>query len=221
MLPSDKFTKQTQFPITHIDSASYYPSRRCRGGGSRRSSPRGAGAVCGPQRLFAPSPAREPVEPPWQAKTAPQPVPVPRSLRRTNPTRRFAPRLARRTRAPRLPAELCGRCDRSGAVPLCERRYDLGGGRFTRRLGASTRPSEGVVLRLEKRLQAPADVARSDRRERTGNPFRGPVRQTRHAHHGAIVAASQGPRGAPSRYASRPPEQEDAACGHRADAEPQ
>ena len=161
------------------------------------------------------------VAPPWQAKTAPQPVPTPRSLRRTNPTRRFAPRLARRTQAPRLPAELCGRCDRSGAVPLCERRNDLGGGRFTRRLGASTRPSEGVVLRLEKRLQAPADVARSDRRERTGNPFRGPVRQTRHAHHGAIVAASQGPRGAPSRYASRPPEQEDAACRHRADAEPQ
>ena len=49
MLPSNKFTKQTQFPITHIDSASYYPSRRCRGGGSRRSSPRGAGAVCRPR----------------------------------------------------------------------------------------------------------------------------------------------------------------------------
>ena len=38
-------------------------------------------------------------------------------------------------------------CERPGAVPLLERRDNLGGGRSARSLGASIRRSEGVVLR--------------------------------------------------------------------------
>ena len=104
--------------------------------------------------------------------TAPYAAPTPRSLRRADSTGRFASRLAGATRPERLPDELRQRCDRLGPVPFFGARNHLGGGRFIGSVGASTRHSASVVLRLEKRLQAQADVARSDGRHRARDTVR-------------------------------------------------
>ena len=61
---------------------------------------------------------------------------TPRPLRRADSTRRFAPRLARRTRSERLSDELRRRCDRLGAMPFLEPGNDLGGSRSAPSLGA-------------------------------------------------------------------------------------
>ncbi len=102
--------------------------------------------------------------------------------------------------------------NRCGAVPFLGPGNDLGRGRSARSLGASTRRSQGVVLRLEKRLPAPADVAGSAGRHQARDAVRAHVCQARHYDHGGFLAASQGPSGAPSRHAPRPPDQEDAAA---------
>ena len=107
-----------------------------------------------------------PVEPPPQAPGASPAAAAQSALRRADPGRRFAPRLARRTRPERLSDELRRRCNRCGAGPFLKRGNNLGGGRSAGSLGAPIRRSQGAVLRLEERLQAPADSAGSDRGHR-------------------------------------------------------
>ena len=124
------------------------------------------------RNLAALDAGRRSVEPEPQAETAPYAAPTPRSLRRADSTGRFASRLAGATRPERLPDELRRRCDRLGPVPFFGARNHLGGGRFIGSVGASTRHSASVVLRLEKRLQAQADVARSDGRHRARDTVR-------------------------------------------------
>ena len=89
------------------------------------------------------------------------------ALRRADSTRRLAPALAGRTRSESLPEEAS-----SMTRPvLALSRFvgpgnDLGRGRSARSLGASTRRSQGVVLRLERRLPAPAnDAGRAGRHQ--------------------------------------------------------
>ena len=67
-----------------------------------------------------------PVEPPSQTQAAPLAATAQSTLRRADPGRRLAPRLARRTRAERLHDELRRRCERSGAMPFLRTRKRLG-----------------------------------------------------------------------------------------------
>ena len=143
------------------------------GGRAFAKGPRSASIGAGTAALDA---RRGSVEPPPQAPAASPAAAAQSALRGADPGRRLAPPMARRSRPERLPDELRRRCERPGAVPLLERRDNLGGGRSARSLGASIRRSEGVVLRLEERLQAPADVARSAGRHRARDAVRAHVR---------------------------------------------